>query len=195
VAILRSLPRMTVVIPADPLAVARLLPQVAEWKGPVYFRLCRNEVPRIYTAEYQPEIGKGIVLMDGGDVTIMACGVLVARAIEATRRLAGEGVAARLVEIHTIKPLDEELVERCARETGAVVTVEEHSIVGGLGGAVAEHLAGTYPVPVERVGIADRFAESGPYADLLDRYGMSVNDMVGAAKRAMARKAGAARAT
>jgi transketolase len=192
VAILRSLPRMTVVIPADPLAVARLLPQVADWKGPVYFRLCRNEVPRIYTAEYQPEIGKGVVLTDGDDVTIVACGVLVARAIEATRLLVSEGVAARLVEMHTIKPLDGELMERCARETGAVVTVEEHSIIGGLGGAVAEHLSETHPVPMVRVGIADRFAESGPYADLLDRYGMSVNDIVGAAKRAMARKVGAA---
>jgi transketolase len=106
--------------------------------------------------------------------------------------LASQGVAARLVEIHTIKPLDEELVGRCARETGAVVTVEEHSIVGGLGGAVAEYLSETHPVPMARVGIADRFAESGPYADLLDRYGMSVNDIVGAAKRALALKAGAA---
>jgi transketolase len=192
VAILRSLPRMTVVIPADPLAVARLLPQVVDWKGPVYFRLCRNEVPQIYTLEYQPEIGKGVVLADGDDVTIIACGVLVARAIEAVRRLTNDGIAARLVEIHTIKPLDEELVRRCARETGAVVTVEEHSIVGGLGGAVAEHLSEMCPVPVVRVGIADRFAESGPYADLLDRYGMSVNDIVGAAKRALAHKAGAA---
>src|ERR1022692_438867 len=152
VAILRSLPRMTVVIPADALAVARLLPQVVDWKGPVYFRLCRNEVPRIYTPQYQPEIAKGVVLADGDDVTIMACGVLVARAIEATRLVASEGVAARLVEIHTIKPLDGELVRRCARETGAVVTVEEHSIIGGLGGAVAEHLSGTHPVPIERVG-------------------------------------------
>src|ERR1039458_4307125 len=100
VAILRSLPRMTVVIPADPWAVAKLLPQVAAWKGPVYFRLCRNDVPEIYTAEYQPDIGKGVVLVDGGDVTILACGVLVARAVEATRLLASEGVAARLVEIH-----------------------------------------------------------------------------------------------
>src|SRR5260370_36061768 len=95
VAILRSLPRMTVVIPADPLAVARLLPQVVAWKGPVYFRLCRNEVPQIYTAEYQPEIGKGVVLMDGNDVTIVACGVLVARAIEAARVLAGGSIAGR----------------------------------------------------------------------------------------------------
>lgn len=190
VAILRSLPRMTVVIPADPLAVARLLPQMVDSKGPVYFRLCRNEVPQIYTAEYQPELGKGIVLIDGDDVTIMACGVLVARAVQAVRLLADEGVAARLVEIHTIKPLDGELVRRCAQETGGVVTVEEHSIVGGLGGAVAEHLAATCPVPLERVGIADRFAESGPYADLLDRYGMGIDDIVKAAKRAMARKVG-----
>jgi transketolase len=148
-------------------------------------------VPQIYTAVYQPEIGKGVVLMEGDDVTIAACGVLVARAIEAARVLAGEGIAARLVEIHTIKPLDGELLERCARETGAVVTVEEHSKIGGLGGAVAEHLSETYPVPIERVGIADRFAESGPYADLLDKYGMSVKGIVEAATRAMARKAGA----
>src|ERR1022692_1174455 len=152
VAILRSLPRMTVVIPADALAVARLLPQVVDWKGPVYFRLCRNEVPRIFSDDYEPEIGKGVVLVDGDDVTIMACGVLVARAIEATRLLASEGVAARLVEIHTLRSEERRVGKGCARETGAVVTVEEHSIIGGLGGAVAEHLSGTHPVPIERVG-------------------------------------------
>ena len=191
VAILRSLPRMTVVIPADPWAVAKLLPQVAAWKGPVYFRLCRNDVPEIYTPEYEPEIGKAITLIDGDDVTIIACGVMVARTITAARQMAREGVNARVVEMHTIKPLDGELVERCARETGAVLTVEEHSIVGGLGGAVAEHLVGTYPVPMERIGIADRFAESGPYAELLDKYGMSVDAIVEAARRAIKRKAGA----
>jgi transketolase len=191
IAILRSLPNMTVVVPADPLAVAKLLPQIASWKGPVYFRLCRNEVPQIYTPEYAPEIGKGITLSDGHDVTLIACGVLVARAIEAARKLTQQGVSARLVEMHTVKPLDGELVERCARETGAIVTVEEHSIVGGLGGAVAEHLAATHPVPMERIGIADRFAESGPYSELLDKYGMSVDAIVDAARRATARKAGA----
>ena len=191
VAILRSLPRMTVVIPADPWAVAKLLPQVAAWKGPVYFRLCRNDVPEIYTPEYEPEIGKAITLIDGDDVTIIACGVMVARTITAARQMAREGVNARVVEMHTIKPLDGELVERCARETGAVLTVEEHSIVGGLGGAVAEHLVGTYPVPMERIGIADRFAESGPYAELLDKYGMSVDAIVESARRAIKRKAGA----
>jgi transketolase len=190
VAILRSLPRMTVVVPADPLAVARLLPQVAAWDGPVYFRLCRNEVPQIYTSEYAPEIGKGIVLTDGDDVTLIACGVMVARAIEAARQLAGDGVNARVVEVHTIKPLDGALIERCARETGAAVTVEEHSIVGGLGSAVAEHLAEKHPIPMERIGLADCFAESGPYADLLDKYGMSVNAIVAAARRVITRKTG-----
>lgn len=191
VAILRSLPRMTVVIPADPLAVAKLLPQVVEWNGPVYFRLCRNEVPQIFTSEYEPRIGKGVALMDGQDVTLIACGVLVARAIEAARRMAREGVSARVVEMHTVKPLDGELVGRCARETGAIVTVEEHSIVGGLGGAVAEHLVETCPVPMERIGIADCFAESGPYAELLEKYGMSVEAIVDAVRRVLSRKAGA----
>lgn len=192
VAILRSLPHMTIVVPADPLGVNRLLPQVAAWQGPVYFRLCRNEVPQIYTPAYQPEIGKGLVLIDGDDLTIFANGVLVARCIQAVEALAAEGIHARLVEMHTVKPLDGDLVVKCARETGAVVTVEEHSIVGGLGGAVAEHLGEHCPVPLQRVGIADRFAETGPYADLLDKYGMSVTDIAAAAKRALSRKTRAA---
>jgi transketolase len=189
IAILRSLPRMTIVVPADTLAVSRLLPQVAAWEGPVYFRLCRNEVPQIYSQEYEPTIGKGITLMHGEDVTIIACGVLVARCIQAVGKLAEKHVSVRLVEMHTIKPLDDELVQRCARETGAVVTVEEHSIIGGLGGAVAECLSETHPVPVERVGIADRFAESGPYPDLLDKYGMGVDAIAGAVERVLTRKA------
>jgi len=188
VAILRSLPRMTVVIPADPLAVAKLLPQVVAWKGPVFLRLCRNEVPEIFTPQYEPEIGKGVTLLEGDDVTLIANGVMVARAIEAARQLAGEGLNARVVEMHTVKPLDGELVECCARETGAIVTVEEHSIIGGLGGAVAEHLVETHPVPMARIGIADRFAESGPYAQILDKYGMSVDAIADAARRVVARK-------
>ena len=189
IAILRSLPRMTIVVPADPLAVSRLLPQVAAWNGPVYFRLCRNEVPQIYSSEYSPQIGKGITLLEGEDATIVACGVLVARSIEAAQNLAARGIRVRLVEMHTIKPLDGELVVRCARETGAMVTVEEHSIIGGLGGAVAECLSEAHPVPVERVGVRDTFAESGPYPDLLDKYGMSVDAIAGAVERVLARKA------
>lgn len=187
-AIFRSLPRMTIVVPADSLAVARLLPQVAAWDGPVFLRLCRNEVPRIFTDDYQPEIGKGIMLIDGENVAIVACGVLVARALQAAEILLHEGIRARVVEMHTIKPFDAELVTRCAQETGAVVTAEEHSVVGGLGGAVAECLAATCPVPLERVGIADTFAECGPYAELLDKYGMSVDAIRHAVRRAVKRK-------
>ena len=188
VAILRSLPNMTVVVPADPLGVARLLPQVIAWDGPVYFRLCRNEVPQIFTDNYAPEIGRGMTLVDGRDATILCCGVMVARAIEAARMAAANGMSVRVVELHTVKPLDAELVERCARETGALVTAEEHSVIGGLGGAVAECVSCTQPVPLERIGLADTFAESGPYLDLLDRYGMSVKAIVKAVKRVLERK-------
>jgi transketolase len=188
-AILRSLPGMTVVVPADPLAVRRLLPQVAAFPGPVFFRLSRNEAPQIFTEQYAPEIGKGIVLSEGEDVTVIACGVLVARSLLAAQELRALGVVARVVEMHTIKPLDAALVEKCARETGAVVTVEEHSVIGGLGGAVAECLAGACPTPLERVGINDTFAESGPYPELLDQYGMSVGDIVAAVRRVLGRKA------
>lgn len=187
-AILRSLPNMTIVVPADSLAVKKLLPQVVEWDGPAYFRLCRNELPQIFTDAYEPVIGKGITLMEGDDVTVIACGVMVARAIEAAQTLATQGVCARVVEMHTIKPLDTELITRCAQETGAIVTAEEHSILGGLGGAVAECISQNAPVPVERVGVDDTFTESGPYADLLDKYGMSVDAIVAAVQRVVARK-------
>jgi len=187
-AIFRSLPNMTIVVPADPLAVRKLLPQVAAWKGPVYFRLCRNEVPEVFTDSYEPMIGEGVTLIDGDDATVIACGVMIARAIEAARSLARQDIRLRVVEMHTIKPIDSALIVRCARETGALVTVEEHSIIGGLGGAVAECLAEKYPAPLERIGVNDTFAESGPYLDLLDKYGMSVEAIVAAAQRAMARK-------
>ncbi len=187
-AILRSLPGMTIVVPADPLAVARLLPKVAAWEGPVFFRLCRNEVPQIYTDAYQPEIGKGITLIDGDDATIIVCGVLVARSLQAAEELKHEGIHARVVEMHTVKPLDAALVTHCALETGSIVTVEEHTTIGGLGGAVAECLAGSCPTAVERVGLADTFAESGPYFDLLDKYGMGVAAIADAVRRVLKRK-------
>jgi transketolase len=188
IAIFRSLPRMTIVVPADPLSVAKLLPQIAACKGPVYLRLCRNEVPQIYEDNCEPQIGKGITLVVGNDATIIACGVLVARSLEAAEVLRHEGINTRVVDMHTIKPLDVELVESCARETGAIVTAEEHTIVGGLGGAVAECLAGVCPVPLERVGLNDTFAECGPYLDLLDKYGMSVEAIASAVRRALKRK-------
>lgn len=188
-AILRSLPNMTVVVPADPLAVSKLLPQVAAWQGPAYVRLCRNEVPQIFGDAYEPEIGNGITLIEGGDVTIIACGVMVARSLQSAEKLRREGIYARVVEIHTIKPLDNELITRCARETEGIVTAEEHTIIGGLGGAVAETLADGYPTHMERVGVADTFAESGPYSDVLDKYGLSVDAIAAAVRRVLKRKA------
>ncbi len=185
IAILRSLPNMTVIVPSDPIAVAKLLPQVAEWKGPVYFRLNRNEVPILFDDSYAPRIGQAVPLRSGGDVTLICCGVMVSRCLEAAMLLAMDGIEAQVLEMHTIKPLDVEAVIKAAYLTGALVTAEEHSIVGGLGGAVTEAVCERYPVPVKRVGIADRFCETGPYDSLLDSYGMSVNDVVEAAKAAV----------
>ena len=182
IAIMRALPNMTVVVPADPVALAALLPQVAAWQGAVYFRLNRNEVPVIYDASHAPAIGKAHVARQGRDVTIIANGLMVSRSLEAAEVLAGEGIDARVLDMHTVKPLDVDAVVAAAQETGAIVTAEEHSIVGGLGGAVCEVVAERCPVPVKRVGLADRFAETGPYAALLDRYGMAVADVLAAAR-------------
>jgi transketolase len=190
IAIMRSLPNMTIVVPSDPVALAKLLPQVAEWRGPVFVRLNRNEVPVLFDDSYAPQIGRAITLRPGGDVTLVCTGLMVSRSLEAAEILTDEGIDARVMEMHTIKPLDTDSLEQAARETGALVTVEEHSIIGGLGGAVAEAVTATFPVPVKRVGLADRFAESGPYSDLLDRYGMSVEDIVDAARQSTAAKSG-----
>jgi len=187
-AIMRSLPNMTVVVPGDTVAVAKLLPQVAEWRGPVYFRLNRNEVPIVFDESYQPVIGKAVQLRSGKDVTILCCGLMVNRSLEAAQKLAEQGIRAGVIEIHTLKPLDEQAILLAARETGALVTAEEHSILGGLGGAVAEVVSAQYPVPVKRVGLADRFAESGPYATLLDHFGMAVADIVKSAQKAVEAK-------
>ncbi len=187
-AIMRSLPNMTIVVPADPVALAKLLPQVAEWQGPVYVRLNRNEVPVLFDDSYAPQIGKAATVRKGKDVTIIACGLMVGRSLEAADRLASEGVSARVLDMHTVKPIDRDAVVRAAEETGALVTVEEHSVVGGLGGAVAEVTSEELSVPVRRVGIADRFAETGPYDTILDAYGMGVSNIVDAAKAAIDKK-------
>ncbi|PWH20881.1 MAG: transketolase [Ardenticatenia bacterium] len=188
IAIMRSLPNMTVVVPSDTVAVVRLLPQVAAWRGAVYFRMNRNEVPVLFDHTYEPQIGKAVDVRPGKDVTLIATGLMLSRCLEAANVLVSEGIDARVVEIHTIKPLDADAVVRAARETGALVTAEEHNIIGGLGAAVTEVVSDAYPVPVKRVGIPDRFAETGPYAALLDRYGMAVTDVVRAARAAIAAK-------
>ena len=188
VAMMRGLPGMTIVIPADSTEAKLAVPAVAEHAAPVYLRLNRNELPVLFGEGHPFEIGKGITLQDGGDVTIVACGVMVARALEAAEALRQAGVSARVINMHTIKPLDVDLLLTAASETGCIVTAEEHSVIGGLGSAVAEALSEIRPVPVVRVGLAARIAETGPYFALLDRYGMGVADVVAAAKRAIALK-------
>jgi transketolase len=188
VAIFRAMPNLTIIVAADAVEAAKLTPLIAEHDGPVYLRLSRADVPAVYGEDYQPQIGKGTVLRPGKDVTLVAAGVMISRALQAADVLATQGVQARVLGIHTIKPLDADMLLAAAAETGALVTVEEHSIVGGLGGAVAELVSGEHPVPIVRVGIADRFCETGPYEALLDRYGMAVADIVAAAQRAMAMK-------
>jgi transketolase len=191
VAIMRSLPKMTVVVPGDTVALARLLPQVAEWPGPVYFRMNRNDVPLVFddaAARYTPVIGKAVALRPGSDVTIICNGMMVSRSLEAADQLAGAGIRAAVLEMHTVKPLDTEAIIAAAEATGALVTAEEHSIVGGLGGAVVEALASTWPVPVERVGLADTFATTGAYDVVLEHLGLTTKDVVAAARRAVAAK-------
>jgi transketolase len=185
IAMMRSLPNMTVVVPSDAISLRKLLPQVADWRGALFFRICRNEVETIHDEKYAPVIGKADVLREGGDLTIIATGILVPRALRAAELVAKKGLKARVLEMHTVKPLDNEAVIKAARQTGAIVTVEEHSIIGGLGGAVAEVVGEEAPVPVMRVGLGDRFAETGPYDAILDRYGMSLEDIEQAAEAAV----------
>lgn len=188
IAILRSLPGMTIVNPADAVAVRKLLPQVAAWPGPVYLRLNRNEVPTLFDDSYEPVIGKAVLLRSGKDVTLIGTGLMLSRCLEAADELATAGIDARVLEVHTIKPLDTDAVVEAARATGAIVTAEEHSIVGGLGGAVTEVVSQAFPVPVERVGLKDQFASSGPYLALLERFGLTSEAIVSAARKAIEAK-------
>lgn len=190
IAIMRSLPNMTVVVPSDAVSLKKLLPQVVDWSGPVFFRLTRNPAPLLFedNESYAPRIGKAITLRAGKDVTIIGTGLMMSRCLDAAESLAKDGIDARVIEIHTIKPLDTDTLIQVAQETGAIVTVEEHSIIGGLGGAVTEAVTDVYPVPVKRVGIADQFAETGPYHELLDKYGMSVEHIKKAVRQALTAK-------
>ena len=187
VATMRAMPKITVIVAADAVEAGKWVPIVAEHDGPVYLRLSRGASGPLHDEGLQLEIGKGITLRQGGDVTIIGTGLMVYRCLQAADRLAEEGIDARVLEIHTLKPFDLELVRQAAEETGALVTAEEHSIIGGLGGAVAEALSGCYPVPVERVGIRDTFNITAPDIEsLLDYCGLAVDDVVEAARRAKA---------
>jgi transketolase len=188
-ALMRVLPGMTVISPADAVEAAAALEAVLAAPGPCYLRFGRYAVPVIHDpASYRFEIGKGEVLRDGGDVAIVANGIMVSMALTAAEALAAEGISARVINIHTLKPLDAELVCAAAAETGAIVTAEEHNIIGGLGSAVAETVAENCPVPVVRVGVRDSFGRSGKVPALLSMYGLTPEALCDAARRAVSMK-------
>ena len=189
-AIYRTLPNMTVIHPCDDVSAEALTLALRNHNQPSYMRTARNKVRRSYDENEVRNlvIGKGHIHRNGEDVAIIACGVMVNEAIDASQSLLDEGISATVVDMHTIKPLDEELIIRLANECGAIVTAEDHSIIGGLGGAVAECLVSSHPVPMERIGVQDRFGESGGSDELLQLLGMKADDIVDAVKRVIARK-------
>jgi len=188
VAIMRSLPNMTVIVAADEFETKKAVMEIAKYQGPVYLRLSRAEVPSIYDENMKFEIGKGIVLKEGKDVTIIANGYMVTKALEAAEALKGQGVDAEVIDMHTVKPIDADLIVKSGKKTGAIVTVEEHNIYGGLGSAVAEVLAKSAPLPLEMVGINDVFGESGDYEAILSKHGLDKDAVVKAVKKVLERK-------
>ena len=186
-AFVRSIPNMTVITAADGAETRKAVFAMAEHDGPVYLRLSRAEAPVYYSDDMDFQIGRGITVREGGDVTIITTGTVLHKALEAADLLAQEGISATVVDMHTIKPIDRDLVIQCAIRTGAIVTVEEHSIYGGLGSAVAEVLVENKPVPMERIGAVD-FAESGDYGELLVKYGYSPQAIAGKCRAVIRRK-------
>jgi transketolase len=189
IAIMRALPNMVVMSPADAVETKYAVKAAIEHDGPVYLRLGRLSVPVIYDeSTYKFELGKGVVVSDGNDATIIATGFMVHKAMEASEMLKSEGINARVIDIHTIKPIDKELIIKAAKETGAIVTAEEHSIIGGLGGAVAEVVSGNYPVPVKFVGVMDKFGKSGKPDKLIEMYGLTAANIAENVKEAIRMK-------
>lgn len=186
ISLMRSVPNMVVINPADDIETEAAIKAVAEMEGPCYVRLGRMAVSRVNDeTNYNFVIGKGITLAEGNDVAIIGTGIMVEAALEAKEELAKEGINARVINIHTIKPIDEELIIKAAKETGVIVTAEEHSIIGGLGSAVAEVVSEKCQVPVLRVGVKDTFGESGKPNELLEKYGLTSKDIVNKVKKAL----------
>ena len=189
IALMRSIPGMVIINPADAIEARAAVEAAINIDGPVYMRFGRYAVPVVNdNEEYRFQVGKGVTLRDGADVTIVATGLMVGMALEAAEALAAEGVSARVVNIHTIKPIDREIIAAAARETGAIVTAEEHNIIGGLGSAVAEVVAEECPVPVLRVGVNDEFGHSGKVPPLLEMYGLTPANIAEHAKKAIGLK-------
>ncbi|MCX5751455.1 MAG: transketolase family protein [Candidatus Saganbacteria bacterium] len=188
-AIMRVIPNMTVIVPADAYETAQVIRALEKAHGPAYVRLNRSTTPTIYdNDQYDFQIGKAIKMREGRDLTIIACGIMVNASLQAAEILAKEGISVRVINMHTLKPLDKEVIIQAAQETGAIVTVEEHSILGGLGGSVAEVLVENCLVPMVRVGTRDMFAESGKPHELLEKYGMTPVDIAATARLVLERK-------
>ena len=188
IAVMRALPNMTIVSPADAVETRMAVAAAARHIGPVFLRLSRAEIPVVFDSTHTFEIGKGNLLKAGADVTLVCTGYMVQKALLAAQCLRNERIDAEVIEIHTIKPIDKEILASSASKTGAIVTVEEHNILGGLGEAVAAVAANCCPCPIEYIGIKDTFAESGGYEELLDKYGLSVKEIVNAAKAVIQKK-------
>ena len=188
-AIYRTLPNVVVMHPCDDVSTKALTMQLPELGKPSYMRTARNKTPVLYDGrENDIKIGKGVELREGTDVAIIACGVLVHESMEAAKSLAEHGINASVVDMHTLKPLDVDLINRLSEKCGAIVTAEDHSVIGGLGGAVAEHIVATKPIPMESIGVKDRFGESAGADEMLEMMGLKSHHIVEAAKRAVARK-------
>ena len=181
-ALMRSIPGMTVIVPSDDVEARKAVKAAYEFEGPVYLRFGRSGVPVFHDEDFKFEIGKGEVLQDGNDVAIIATGLMVCEAMKAGEELKADGINARVINMATIKPLDEELILKAAKECGKIVTCEEHSVIGGLGEAVSALLAEKLPTPVRRIGVNDEFGHSGPAGDLLKDFGLSAENIVATVK-------------
>jgi transketolase len=188
--IMRSLPNATVIGAADPPTTKLATWAAAEWDGPVYLSLIRVPVPVLFDLDYPFQIGKAVTIREGSDATIVAVRDMVSQSLVAAERLSRQGFSVRVIDCHTVKPLDEEAIVQAAEETGAIVTAESNTIVGGLGSAVAEVLGEQCPTPMLRIGVRDTFAESGPYLPLLEKYGLSAKHIAEAVLQVVARKGG-----
>ena len=186
IALMRTIPGMTIINPADDIEAKAAVEAAILHNGPVYMRFGRLAAPVINDKEtYKFELGKGIKLRDGKDITIVATGLMVAEAVEAAKTLAEEGIDARVINIHTIKPIDKDIIVEAAKETGAIVTVEEHSVIGGLGSAVCDVLAENYPAKVTKIGVNDEYGYSGPAVDLLKKFGLCASNIVDTVKKVL----------
>jgi transketolase len=188
---MRVIPNMRVLVPADAVAVKHLIKMIAYTPGPFYMRLARPSCEVIYADQVEAfELGRGNIIQDGSDATIIACGLMVSRAIEAAKELKRKGISCRVVDMFSVKPIDKDLVAKCAKETGAIATAEEHNVIGGLGGVISEVIGETYPVPLKRVGIHDSFGESARDEEidmLLEHYGLTAAEIVKAVFEARSR--------